>query len=100
MLSLIGIEIYGITSDAGGNNSRLFNLLRNGKRLGHVHWVDNGSVSFRHPCSDHQVAMWFCSVHNFKNCRNAVLNSTGNNKKRKFECIESHIWMGDYDRMF
>jgi hypothetical protein len=96
MLSTIDIDIYGLTSDAGGSNARLFALLRCGIKLGDDGWLGEDVVTFDHPCSPHKVAMWYCSVHNFKNVRNALYSSrvldsqtvekTGH--KRKFEAVD------------
>ena len=96
MLSTIDIDIYGVTSDAGGSNARLFSLLRGGMKLGNETWLGEDFVTFDHPCAPHKIAMWYCSVHNFKNIRNALYSSRvldgdkgeSKSRKRKFETID------------
>ena len=75
MLSFSGIEVFGMSSDAGGSNRRLFSMLRGGKLVGEAATIEKSLLGFKHPCSDHNVAYFFCSVHSFKNCRNTLLNS-------------------------
>ena len=40
-------------------------------------WLETSDVEFPHPCSvlSHPIALFFCGTHNFKNLRNALLNS-------------------------
>jgi hypothetical protein len=58
----IGIRIYGLVMDAGGNNARLAKLLRPGERLGEAAWLASNSVKFRNPYSPSRFAMvWFCT---------------------------------------
>jgi hypothetical protein len=90
MLYAIKVDVCGINMDAGGCNHRLALLLTKSTRLPLKAWLESESVKFQHPCANHQIAVFFCNVHNFKNLRNLLLNSTAkstsgtNNKKRSF----------------
>ena len=49
MMNLIEVRILGFVSDARGNNSRLNKILRNGKEIGNILWLEDEDVTFQDP---------------------------------------------------
>ena len=70
-----------IFSDARGNNARLNKLLRNGKEIGNILWLEDEDVTFQDFTTFRQtmIATWLCSTHNLKSNRNQL-----NAKSRTF----------------
>ena len=89
---MIGCKIFMILSDAGGNNSRLFSLLRKGKLLGETSWLTKNIVEFQHPVyPDRKIAMCFCSTHCLKNLRNALFSSL-QSRARAFRDVDGEFF--------
>ena len=49
MMNLIEVKMLVFVSDAGGNNTRLNKLLRNGKEIGNIFWLEDDVVTFQDP---------------------------------------------------
>lgn len=77
VLASIGHIILGVATDAGGNNSHLFKLLRSGKAIKSIGWLRDDEVSFKNPAifEGPKVAMWHCTTHAAKAKRNAHMSS-------------------------
>ena len=93
---MIGIDVYGVTTDAGGSNAGLFNSLKQKKNVTNSSWLETTDIGFLHPCScpSHTIAFFYCGTHNFKNIRNALLNSiidgTANSNQRCFVDVHNY----------
>jgi len=76
-LEFIGCRIVGFCSDSGGNNARLFKLLREGVQLlGRDGWLDAKCVASLNPVDPmRMIAQYGCSSHNIKSSRNALYKS-------------------------
>ena len=76
---LIGVQILGLVSDAGGINAGLIRLLRSGQRSKHNQPETNAALaSFSNPFDpSRRIAIWLCSTHNLKSIRNQLLASAG-----------------------
>ena len=74
----VGCRIFGLASDAGGNNARLFSLLRHTKKLPDVASLSPEFVTFQDPTiyENITIAMFHCATHNLKAARNAYLASS------------------------
>jgi hypothetical protein len=92
---IIGVRIYGIVCDGGGNNARLFKLLRSGNEPTEGEsWLKEEHVSFLNPADPtRRIAMFHCTTHGLKNMRNALLNSAP--KKNGGERSPRHFAIGD-----
>ena len=94
-LNNVNIQVLMLCMDAGGNNSRLANLLRHEKKLNDVPWLEEDRTSYRDPTStgDHRIAIVHCTTHNLKALQNALLNSSENEKtSRRFRSREGDIF--------
>ena len=73
--------------DAGGANHRVATILSKFDSSNTNSWLNGENVEFKHPCSSHTIAIYFCNVHNFKSMRNALFasrtNNVQSNKKKK-----------------
>ena len=71
----IGVKIFGIVSDAGGGNSKMFRLLQ-GHHTIKGPWPDAKCLSFVNPV-DHKrnIYIWSCGTHSFKAMRNNIYRS-------------------------
>ena len=49
MMNLIEVRILGFVSDTRGNNTILNKLLRNGKEIGNIFWLEDDVVTFQDP---------------------------------------------------
>ena len=97
MLYTININIYAITTDAGGSNHGLVSALKSKNTIKNNAWLQDQDVEFKHPCCNHQIAMYFCGTHNSKNLRNALLGSSAlsyNNPKKRLSWIQINIYLG------
>ena len=64
---LVGCKICMVIADAGGNNARLFNLLRKGGHPGDASWITPNIVDFQRPVfPGRKISIWFCSTHCLK----------------------------------
>ena len=74
MMKLIEVRIVGFVSDTGGNNVRPNKLLRNGKEIGNILWLEDEDVTFQDFTTFRQtmIATWLCSTHNLKSNRNQL----------------------------
>ena len=71
----IGVKIFGIVSDAGGGNTKMFKLLQ-GHNVVKGPWPDAKCLSFVNPADkDRSIYMWSCGTHNFKALRNNLYRS-------------------------
>ena len=79
----IGVKIFGIVSDAGGGNSKMFRLLQ-GHNAIEGPWPDANCLSFTNPVDiSRSVYIWSCGTHSFKAMRNNIYRSQPN-KTRSF----------------
>ena len=88
-LNNVNMQVLMLCMDAGGNNSRLATLLRHEKKLNDVPWLDEDHISYCDPSSSglHRIAIVHCATHNLKALRNALLNSSEDEKKPR--CFRS-----------
>ncbi|EJK74435.1 hypothetical protein THAOC_03886, partial [Thalassiosira oceanica] len=86
-------RVLGMTSDAGGNNARLFRLLRGDTTVPEGGWLGIEFVSFKNPYKisrdepDRFVHCFFCSTHGLKAMRNQLFtswNMSGGNGAKAF----------------
>jgi len=81
----IGVRILGCVSDAGGQNSRLFSYLRCFRPIDEGSWLSDDSILIQNPAvPSRNIALWFCTTHQLKNMRNALLNTASTMSKRAF----------------
>ena len=75
--------MFGIFSDAGGGNSKMFKLLQ-GHNAIQGPWPDAQCLSFVNPVDhDRSIYIWSCATHSFKAMRNNLYRSQIN-KSRSF----------------
>ena len=68
----IGVKIFGIVSDAGGGNTKMFKLLQGYNDIKGP-WPDAECLSFANPVDiSRSVYIWSCGAHNFKALRNNI----------------------------
>ena len=74
MMNLIEVRILGFVSDARGNNSRLNKILRNGKEIGNILWLEDEDVTFQDPSTFRKImiATWLRRTYNLKSNRNQL----------------------------
>lgn len=86
-------KVLGMTSDAGGNNARLFRLLRGDTMMPEGGWVDMEYIRFKNPFKitrnelDRFIYLFFCSTHGLKAMRNQLFTSwlaNGSNGAKAF----------------
>ena len=71
----IGVKIFGIVSDAGGGDTKMFKLLQ-GHNVVKGPWPDAKCLSFANPTDKYRsIYMWSCGTHNFKALRNNIHRS-------------------------
>jgi len=81
----IGVQILGCVSDAGGQNSRLFNYLHCFRPINEGSWLSDATILVQNPAvPSRNIAVWFCATHQLKNMRNALLNTASAKSKRGF----------------
>ena len=77
----IVVKIFGIVSDAGGGNSKMFRLLQ-GHHTIKGPWPDAKCLSFVNPVDrDRNIYIWSCGTHSFKAMRNNIYRSQLNKAK-------------------
>ena len=84
---LIGVQILGLVSNAGGNNAGLIRLLQSGQQSKNNQPETNAALaSFSNPFDpSRRIAIWLCSTHNLKSMRNQLMASAGScNSTRLF----------------
>lgn len=83
---LAGSIVLGMVCDAGGNNARLFKLLRGRAVLGEESWLDEELVCVENPYDpSRHICLFHCSTHDLKAMRNALFTSwAGPNGKKEF----------------
>ena len=70
------IKICSLVSDGGGNDAHLFKFLRGGREIPNKAWLSGELVTFVHQIfPERKIAIWLCSTHNQKACRNALHKS-------------------------
>jgi hypothetical protein len=80
-LEAINCRVYGITTDAGGSNAKLFQLLREGLLAENV-WLSDDMLSFVNPCDpSRRIWLWHCTTHLLKALRNQLLASSPSGAK-------------------
>ena len=73
---MVGQQIVGFVCDAGGNNAKLFTLLRNRMAVGEGGWVDIDVVRTVNPWDTKRfIYLFHCATHDLKNLRNALYAS-------------------------
>ena len=72
--------------DAGGANHRVATILSKFDSSNTNAWLNGENVEFKHPCSSHTIAIYFCNVHNFKGMRNALFASRTNKVVQGRQC--------------
>ncbi len=89
---MIGVRIIGLSCDGGGNNARLFKLLRFGKSPKDDQcWLDDDLVSFPNPADPtRSIAMFHCTTHGLKNLRNALHSSQQSEHKQGTKDFSLH----------
>ena len=74
-LEAIDCRVHGLVSDAGGNNAKLYALLREHLTEEGL-WADPGLVSFMNPVEPtRRIWLWYCTTHLLKALRNQLLAS-------------------------
>jgi hypothetical protein len=72
----VGSIVLGMVCDAGGNNARLFKLLRGREVLNEGAWLDEEMVRTENPYDPTRyIYMYHCSTHDLKAMRNALFIS-------------------------
>ena len=70
----IGVKIFGIVSDAGGGNTKMFKLLQGHNEIKGP-WPDAECLSFANPVDTRRsIYIWSCGTHNFKALRNNIID--------------------------
>jgi len=60
----IGVRILGCVSDAGGQNSRLFNYLHCFRPINEGSWLSDATILVQNPAvPSRNIAVWFCTTH-------------------------------------
>ena len=68
--------VLGMICDAGGQNARLYKLLRNKQDLGTAGWLDEDDVRVVNPhAKDRYIYLFHCASHNLKAMRNLLFAS-------------------------
>ena len=71
----IGVKIFGIVSDAGGGNTKMFKLLQGYNDIKGP-WPAAECLSFTNPVDIRRsIYIWSCGTHNFKALRNNIHRS-------------------------
>ena len=71
----IGVKIFGIISDTGGGNTKMFKLLES-HNIVKGPWPDTKCLSFENSIDkDRNIYIWSCGTHNFKALRNSIHRS-------------------------
>ena len=83
---MIGSRVFGLVCDAGGNNARLFALLREGGQLFPADaWVNEDAVRTVNPYDKSRyIYLIHCATHDLKAIRNALFVSWILNGAREF----------------
>ncbi len=93
---MIGVRILGLVSDGGGNNARLFKLLRGGNDPAEgCSWLPEEHMSFPNPADpSRRIAMFHCTTHGLKNLQNALFASYPKKDKATRDFTVDHIHFG------
>ena len=74
----IGIKIYGIVSDGGGGNTKIFNMISE-YNPGKSKWMNNKCLRTLNPVDPSRyIYIWSCSTHSLKALRNNLYRSQPN----------------------
>ncbi|KAL7537399.1 hypothetical protein ACHAXR_010210 [Thalassiosira sp. AJA248-18] len=81
----VGSRVLGFVCDAGGNNARLFTLLRDKMPIPEGGWVPIETVKTENPSDPNRnIYLFHCSTHDLKNIRNALYTSWRPGGKKQF----------------
>jgi hypothetical protein len=89
----IGCLVMGMVCDAGGNNARLFKLLRMSGTgaFPNEAWVGDDAVRCVNPFdTSRYIYLMFCATHVLKAMRNQLFSSWVHNGTREFLCEAGH----------
>ncbi len=102
---LVGSKVFGLLCDAGGNNARLMNLLRqSGAGFPNMAWVGEDDVTTANPFDpSRRIYLFHCATHDVKNMRNAFytpkkefLDVNGNRISKR---VLEECYLRDLDRV-
>ena len=75
---LVGLKVFGICSDAGGSNKKLYSDFLDEKNFKqqNLGWLKEECISIENPTDpSRKIYLFYCSVHGLKAIRNCLLNS-------------------------
>ena len=88
----IGVKIFGIVSDAGGRNTKMFKLLQGHHEIKGP-WPSAECLSFANPVDlNRSIYIWSCGTHNFKALRNNIWKSQLSKSKSFLKCGTPFGW--------
>ena len=89
---MIGSRVLGLVCDAGGNNARLFALLReSGQQFPADAWVDEDAVRTVNPFDNSRyIYLIHCATHDLKAVRNSTFESWILGGAREFLCEDGN----------
>ena len=93
-LTLIDIHVTGILLDAAGNNRRFVRYLLGGATKVAGSWIESPFCTnvFLGLCNF--IYVWYCSTHNLKSLRNALLCCNGSKKAARVFHDKKDVYFG------
>ena len=97
-----GFRVLGFVCDAGGPNTRLMKLLRDGREVPEGGWLPLETVVAVNPYDpSRRICLFHCSTHELKSLRNALYTSwTKVGKKQFLDANDVKIGKGLVEEMF
>ena len=81
----VGARVLGLVCDAGGSNARLYKLLAGHQSLPEGGWLHVDYVQVKNPWDiERVICLFYCSTHDLKAMRNALLVSWFSSGKKMF----------------
>ena len=74
-MNSLELKYFGIVSDAGGENTKMFKLLQGHNEI-KGSWPSAECLSFKNPFENaREIYIWSCGTHGFKAMRNNIYRS-------------------------
>ena len=99
---MVGFCVLGFVCDAGGPNTRLMKLLRDGREIPEGGWLPLDAVVAVNPYDNSRhICLFHCSTHELKSLRNALYTSwTKVGKKQFLDENDIQIGKGLVEKMY